>query len=96
MYKPARYPLTMRYISLADLPQGESGTIIALHEQHHEKRHGYHDGLVNRLMALGFLPGRTVKIERRGKWGGPLQVYIGTTAIILRPSEAKVIEVTSL
>jgi hypothetical protein len=35
----------MRYISLADLLQGESGTIIALHEQHHEKRHGYHDGL---------------------------------------------------
>jgi Fe2+ transport system protein FeoA len=84
----------MRYISLADLSQGESGTIVALHEQHHDKSHGYHTGLVNRLIALGFLPGRTVKIERRGKWGGPLQVYIGTTAIILRPSEARAIEVT--
>jgi len=66
MYKPARYPLTMRYISLADLPQGESGTIVALHEQHHDKRHGYHDGLANRLMALGFLPGRTVKSSGAG------------------------------
>lgn len=96
MYKLAQHSPTMPYISLADLPQGESGTIVALHEQNHDKRHGCHTGLVNRLMALGFLPGRTVKIERRGKWGGPLQVCIGATAIILRPSEARMIEVAPL
>ncbi len=93
MYKPAQHPPTKRYISLADLLQGESGTIVAIHERHHGKGHDCHTGLANRLKALGFVPGRTVKIERREKWGGPLQVCIGTTAIILRSSEAGVIEV---
>lgn len=93
MYKPVQNPLTKHYISLADLLQGESGTIVALHEWRYGKGHDCHAGLANRLKALGFVPGRTVKIERREKWGGPLQVCIGTTAIILRPSEASVIEV---
>jgi len=86
----------MRYISLADLSQGESGTIIALHEQHQRQKSWIPCWFSKPLDGTWIFTWPYCKIERRGKWGGPLQVYIGTTAIILRPSEARAIEVTPL
>ncbi len=53
------------------------------------------EGLRARMAALGFLPGQTVHVIRRAPWGGPLQVRIGTTDIILRRLDALAVRVTS-
>ncbi len=46
-------------------------------------------GLQQRLLALGFRPGRRVKIIRKGWLNGPLHLRIGTTEVMLRRQEAK-------
>lgn len=46
-------------------------------------------GLQQRLLALGFRPGRQVKIIRKAWLNGPLHLRIGTTEVMLRRQEAK-------
>jgi ferrous iron transport protein A len=41
-----------------------------------------------RLAALGVRPGRRVRVIRRAPGGGPLQVRVGTTDLLLRADEA--------
>ena len=51
-------------------------------------------GIVSRLAELGFLPGETVTILRRGPGGRePIAVQIGETVFALRSIEAACIEV---
>ncbi len=51
-------------------------------------------GLVRRLAELGFLPGETVTVLRRGPGGRePIAVQIGETVFALRSIEASCIEV---
>lgn len=41
-----------------------------------------------RLLALGMRVGNRVKVLRRGAWGGPLHIRVGTTEVILRQQDA--------
>lgn len=50
--------------------------------------------LYQRLMALGFRIGKEVKVMRKASFSGPLHVRIGSTDIILRESEAKLIQIS--
>jgi len=51
-------------------------------------------GLLRRLAELGFLPGESVTVLRRGPGGRePLAVQIGETVFALRSIEASCIEV---
>lgn len=50
--------------------------------------------LMQRLMALGFRVGKRIQVMRKANFNGPLHVRIGSTDIILRESEAKLIQVT--
>ena len=50
--------------------------------------------LRQRLIALGLQVGKTIQVIRRGAFGGPLHVRVGTTEIILRRKEASHIQVT--
>lgn len=59
-------------------------TIIDLHTD---------DALRQRLQALGLRPGKQVEVIRRARFGGPLQVRVGATDVLLRLSEAAHIEV---
>jgi ferrous iron transport protein A len=69
---------------LSSLAPGVSATITDIHTD---------DALRQRLMALGFRSGKPVEIIRKASFGGPIQVRIGTTDILLRLSEAAKIEV---
>ncbi len=42
-----------------------------------------------RIKAMGLRPGRLITLIRRSRFGGPLQVRVGTTDLILRPAQAK-------
>ena len=46
-----------------------------------------------RLSALGFIPGRTVKVTRLAPLGDPISIEIDRQEISLRRTEAKLIEV---
>ena len=72
-------------MSLAGVPQGVSVCIAQLDVDQE---------LRQRLMALGLRIGKTVEVIRRGVFGGPLHVRVGTTEVILRRKEAAHIRVT--
>ena len=57
----------------------------------------YGEVLKNRLKAMGFVKGNTVRVLRRFLWGSPLQVQVGkTTVIAIRQAEANLIMVRLL
>jgi ferrous iron transport protein A len=70
--------------TLATLKTGEIATIISIHAE---------EALHQRLLALGFRTGRQIELIRIASFGGPLQVRIGTTDILLRRIEAAKIRV---
>lgn len=56
---------------------------------------GTPSGVARRLAELGFLPGETVTVLRRGPGGRePIAVQIGETVFALRSMEASCIQVT--
>jgi ferrous iron transport protein A len=69
---------------LSSLAPGRRGTITDIHTD---------DALRQRLQALGFRSGKDIEIIRKASFGGPVQVRIGTTDILLRQAEASLIEV---
>lgn len=71
--------------TLNRLDPGESGTILAL-EAGAE--------LDQRLMALGLRIGKSVRLLRRARFGGPLHIRVGTTELMLRTREALCIRLT--
>lgn len=44
-----------------------------------------------RMFALGLRNGREIAVIRRARLGGPLQVRIGTTDLIVRRKEARLV-----
>jgi ferrous iron transport protein A len=66
--------------TLDALRPGESGIILALEAG---------QGLYHRLAALGLRAGKTVRLIRRARFGGPLHIRIGTTDLILRLPDAR-------
>lgn len=69
---------------LSQLAPGATATIDAIHAE---------QLLHQRLLALGFRTGKKIEIIRRANFRGPMQVRIGATDIILRESEASLIQV---
>jgi len=69
---------------LSELAAGQHASVTAVHSA---------EGLAQRLSALGFRAGKTLRVMRRGSLSGPVQVRLGTTDVILRLSEAAQIEV---
>lgn len=74
----------MPAITLATLKTGDIATIISIHAE---------EALHQRLLALGFRTERRIELIRKASFGGPLQVRIGTTDILLRRTEAAKIRV---
>jgi len=74
----------MSVSTLATLQPGDSATIVAIHAE---------QALHQRLLALGFRTGKQIELIRRAAFSGPLQVRLGTTDVVLRRSEAGMIEV---
>ncbi len=73
---------------LNDLKSGDFAMISGINATKVEQ------SLYQRLMALGFRIGKEVKVMRKASFSGPLHVRIGSTDIILRESEAKLIQIS--
>lgn len=73
---------------LYNLKSGDLATISGINTAAAEQ------SLYQRLMALGFRVGKQIKVMRKASFNGPLQVRIGSTDIILRESEAKLIQIS--
>ena len=77
--------------SVDQMAANSSGTVIGLIEP---LGVGGELGLVRRLAELGFLPGESVTVLRRGPGGRePIAVQIGETVFALRSIEASCIEI---
>ena len=50
--------------------------------------------LYQRLIALGFRVGKNIQVMRKASFHGPIHVRIGSTDVILRESEAKLINIS--
>ncbi len=66
-------------MTLADLPTGQTGTIASLAGD---------PEIRTRIQSLGLRIGRDVAVIRRSRFGGPIQVRIGTTDLLIRPQQA--------
>lgn len=75
----------MSAITLAALQTGDIATIVSIQAE---------EALHQRLLALGFRSGKNIEVVRKASFGGPLQVRIGTTDILMRRSEAAKIKVS--
>ncbi len=72
---------------------GQSGTILDVGLDDGTDRRMNEDG-VRRLQELGFVPGETITVVRRGFPGGdPLAVRIGSSLFALRRVEASAVRV---
>ncbi len=63
----------------------ERGTIVSIEAE---------ESLYHRLAALGLRPGKKLRLLRRAPFGGPLQIRVGMTEVMLRPREARCVRVT--
>ena len=66
-------------MTLNELPPGANATITGLPSD---------PELRLRIQSLGMRIGRRVAVIRRSRFGGPLQVRIGTTDLLIRPQQA--------
>lgn len=67
-------------VSLSKLLPGQFGKVVALNSER---------AVDQRLMALGLLPGMTVKVVRRAPLGDPIELAFGGLEVCLRQVEAK-------
>ncbi|CAK0773483.1 ferrous iron transport protein A [Gammaproteobacteria bacterium] len=74
-------------ISLSALTPGQGGVVRGLHAV---------DGFAYRLAALGFRVGRSVTVIRCAPLGGPIQIRLGTTDVMLRRTEADRIDISPI
>jgi ferrous iron transport protein A len=69
-------------VTLEQLPVGHKARITSLEGD---------ESLRARMFALGLRAGREVLVIRRARLGGPLQIRIGSTDLMVRRSEARLI-----
>ncbi|OYY39023.1 MAG: hypothetical protein B7X65_01970 [Polaromonas sp. 39-63-25] len=78
-------------LSLVDLPPNRITTIISLREAEGGDAQSQ---VLQRLSELGFMPGETISVLRRGPGGRePIAVQVGDTVFALRRHEASCIQV---
>lgn len=74
------------FVTLDRLSPGENGIISIISAE---------ESLQKRLAALGFRIGKRVELIRRASFNGPVQVRLGTTDVILRKREARLIQLST-
>ena len=75
-------------MKLEDLPLGERAQVERV------EAGTFGDGFTTRLRAMGIESGKRLKVLRRGTFGGPLVVQVGTTTIVaMRRAEAALVVV---
>jgi ferrous iron transport protein A len=74
-------------VLLSHLKPGERVVIEDIHAE---------ESVRKRLHAMGLLRGREAQLIRRARFGGPLQIRIGSVNLILRRRDAAHVLVTRL
>lgn len=74
----------LQVVTLEGLDIEDVGTIVSIDAQ---------EALYHRLAALGLRAGKRLRLLRRAPFGGPLQVRVGMTEVMLRPREARCVRV---
>lgn len=74
----------MSLAELSALPLGTTASILEISTE---------TVLEHRLQALGFRVGKQISVIRKAWLGGPLHVRIGTTEVMMRRCDARVIQV---
>ena len=72
-------------MTLEQLPTGQRALIAEVQGE---------DSLRARMLALGLRAGREVAVIRRANLGGPIQVRVGSTDLMMRRKEASLIQLT--
>jgi len=72
---------------LSYLTPGDRVVIHAIHAE---------ESVRKRLHAMGLLSGREAQLIRRARFGGPLQIRVGSVNLILRRREAAHVQVTRM
>jgi len=86
-------PASLKTISLDKLLAGEAGVVCTVASTPEFDRGSGLD-LARRLMEIGFVPGESLRVLRRGFPGGePIAVRIGQSTFALRRFEAALISV---
>jgi ferrous iron transport protein A len=76
-------------ITLDALAAGQSGTVIHLAQGDTQA-----NAVTRRLMELGFVPGESIRMLRRGMPGGdPVAVKVGESTFALRRYEASLVSI---
>src|SRR5690606_41640495 len=71
--------------TLADLPVGQAGVVVALDLRGAERR---------RLLDLGLVPGTVVVAEMRSPLGDPVAYRVRGASVALRAAQARKIQIT--
>ena len=70
-------------MTLADLAQGESRTVMSVHGE---------DAVTRRLMEMGLIPGVPVRMVKSAPFGDPLEIRVRGYSLALRRNEAEAVE----
>lgn len=70
-------------VSIDQLPVGSSATVMELSN----------DSLSLKLMEMGLIPGKTIKVIKRTSYGDPIAIRYGDTTLALRKNEAQKVQV---
>jgi ferrous iron transport protein A len=73
-------------MTLDQLTPGDSATILGVDAE---------PALRTRIEAMGLRTGRQVQVVRRARAGGPLQVRVGMTDLIIRPAQARLVRLAA-
>jgi ferrous iron transport protein A len=74
-------------LTLADLPKGESRTVLSVNGK---------DGVTRRLMEMGLIPGVAVRMVKAAPFGDPIEVRVRGYSLALRRNEAEAVELNAL
>lgn len=74
------------WISIDQLPVGSSATVMELSN----------DSLSLKLMEMGLIPGKILKVMKRASYGDPIAIRYGDTTLALRKNEAQKVMVKPL
>jgi ferrous iron transport protein A len=69
--------------SIDQLAVGSSATVVLLGN----------DSLSLKLMEMGLIPGKTIKVIKRTSYGDPIAIRYGDTTLALRKNEAQKVQV---
>ena len=70
-------------MTLAELPKGESRTVMSVRGE---------DTITRRLMEMGVIPGVAVRMVKSAPFGDPIEIRVRGYSLALRRNEAEAIE----